>query len=166
MSGDRDLMTVLPRHEALQLRHEHGLEVSGEISLKEMTGVLRRRKWGVLCSIGVTLALAVVASVAITPKYESTAVLEINQDDVDILGLGNAGNGSPSGTNALEFNVNMDTHERALQTDDLAMQVIVQLRLDTKPEFSWKPSRFDSDQVKAEMNAPLENAPHKRERLL
>jgi succinoglycan biosynthesis transport protein ExoP len=166
MSDDRDLMTILQRHEALQLRHEHGLEVSGEISLQEMTGVLRRRKWVVLCSIGVTLALAVVASLTITPKYESTAVLEINQDDVDILGLGNAGNGTASGTNALEFNVNMDAHERALQTDDLAMQVIVQLRLDTKPEFSWKPSRFDSDQVKAEMNAPLENAPHKRERLL
>ncbi|MGI8959260.1 MAG: GumC family protein [Bryobacteraceae bacterium] len=142
-------------------------EFSLSFSVREAAGVLRRRKVLILWSIVSMLALGVAVAMLITPKYQSTSILEINKESADMLGLDNgAAASSAPGSDALEFNITMGTHEKALQTDTLALQVIQQLRLDTRPEFAWKPSRFDSDQVKAEIHAPVESAPHKRESLL
>jgi polysaccharide biosynthesis transport protein len=140
--------------------------VDEPFSLAEITGVLRRRKWLILSSITAWLLLALAASLVMTPKYESVSVIEINKENSDALGLENAATEPGQGGDSMEHTITMETHASAVQSDTLALQVIDQLHLDARPEFQWKPSFLDSEQTKREAYLPLDQAPHRREKLL
>lgn len=145
------------------LLQHHPPEIS---PFEQVASALRRRKLLVLCSIVSCLAFSVALWTRLTPKYESYVLLEVNKADTDRLGLDAESTGSPAGADALEFNITMDTHARALTTDTLALAVIQQMHLDRRPEFSWKPSAFDAPSVKNEVQLPLDSAPHKRAALI
>ncbi|MCU1315411.1 MAG: Protein-tyrosine kinase, partial [Candidatus Acidoferrum typicum] len=135
-------------------------------SAHQIAHVVRRRKALIILSAFFMLGLAIAAWGILTPKYESVATLEINKEDTDALGLDTVSAASAAGSGALEFNITMGTHAKALETDSVALQVIQQLRLDQRPEFQWKPSSFDLLKTKSESDRPLENAPHKRASML
>lgn len=136
-------------------------------SVSELMSILHRRKWTILGGIAFGLLLALAASLVMTPKYESEAVIEINKENSDALGLESM---MPSVGDAadqtLDYAINMETHSEALQSDTLALQVIGQLHLDARPEYAWKPSFLSSQEEKDEASLPLEKAPHHREKVL
>jgi succinoglycan biosynthesis transport protein ExoP len=125
-------------------------------SISEMAGIVRRRMWIIVGSVAAGLLLALAASLMMTPKYQSTSVIEINKENSDALGIESTATALGDDGDSLEHAINMETHARALQSDTLALQVIDQLHLDARPEFKWAPS-FSSSR---------DQAPHQRESLL
>jgi polysaccharide biosynthesis transport protein len=136
-------------------------------SIAEVTNIAGRRKWVILGGIMLGLLLALAASLLMTSKYESTAILEINKENSDALGLDTmmpvVGD---TADQTLDYTINMETHTNALESDTLALQVIEQLHLDARHEYEWKPSWFGTKEEKAEVSLPLEQAPHHREKVL
>jgi succinoglycan biosynthesis transport protein ExoP len=135
-------------------------------SLTEVTSIVVRRKWIILGGVVTGMMLALAASLMMTPKYQSTSVIEINKENSDALGLESTPATLSDGADTLEHTIAMETHARALQSDTLALQVIDQLHLDARPEFKWAPSLSSSKEERGEVSLPLEKAPHHRESLL
>jgi polysaccharide biosynthesis transport protein len=135
-------------------------------SLTEVTSIVVRRKWIILGGVVTGMMLALAASLMMTPKYQSTSVIEINKENSDALGLESTPAALSDGSDTLEHTITMETHARALQSDTLALQVIDQLHLDARPEFKWAPSFSSSKEERSEVSLALEKAPHHRESLL
>ncbi|MGA2077572.1 MAG: polysaccharide biosynthesis tyrosine autokinase [Terriglobia bacterium] len=137
-----------------------------EISFREMWRVLHKRRltFG-LCTL-CTLTLAALITFAFKPKYRSTAVVQVNKESTDALGVDEL-TGRRSDEAALGFMVTLETHAAALQSDALALQVVRELDLESRPEFRSK--QFWSDYFMRFMDdskMPLEEAPHRRAEVL
>lgn len=135
-------------------------------SLTEVTSIALRRKWIIVGGVVTGMMLALAASLMMTPKYQSTAVIEINKENSDALGLESTTATLSDASDTLEHTITMETHAKTLQSDTLALQVIDQLHLDGRPEFKWAPSLSSSKEERDEISLPLEKAPHRRESLL
>lgn len=118
--------------------------------------IIRRR---LRIVVGVALSI-IVAGVAIcmlmTPRYSSTTTVEINQDDQGANAAAPADNSSQT-TDQLKSEIQTDV--QILQSSDLALEVIRDLRLQEKRPFS-------SAIYPKENGLPLDQAPRTRERLL
>ena len=118
-----------------------------------LLGLLRRR-WadGVLVLVGAIL-LGALACFVVTPRYSSTATLEVKPEDRDSSG------GPQASYNADELKSEIETDISVIQSDGLAVSVIESLGLADKPPFrsAINPS---------EKGRPLENAPKTRERMV
>ena len=137
-----------------------------DLSFRDFWRILRRRRRTVVFSIVICLLLALVGSLAMTPKYESVSVVEVNKENSDILGLDalQAGVGD-----SLDYTITLETQANVLRSDSLAFQVSEQLGLEKRMEPSlvtaWLGDWFDGGRLKAEQNLPLEKAPMRRRRI-
>jgi polysaccharide biosynthesis transport protein len=114
-----------------------------ESTLGEYARVLIKRKWTVLACLISIFSLVAIASLKMTPIYESSGSIEINKPDSGLVNFNN----SPT------FNVDyydpteLESEVMILQSDLLALQVIKELGLDRRPEFGGKapalPSTLD-----------------------
>jgi len=172
MSNDKIILrnertALAPRREYVRFQPAADPRLDERFSIDEIARILVRRKMRILTCIAVMLLLALGVSLLMTPKYESVSVIEINKQNSDMLGLDSPMSALGDESDALTHTVTMETHANALQSDTLALEVIEQLHLYERPEFQWKPAIFGaSPDFSAELNAPLENAPHRREKLL
>jgi polysaccharide biosynthesis transport protein len=158
---------ILRRRDDLRIQPKRIAPVEEPFSIAEMASILRRRKWVILGCVALGLLLALAASLVMTPKYESLTVIEINKENSDALGLGTTMSVlSDPADQSLDHTIDMESHANALRSDTLALQVIEQLHLEARPEFKWKPSFSSSKEELAEVSLPLEDAPHRREKLL
>ena len=157
---------ILARRGDLRFQRDTRPHFDEPFSIAEVLSVVRRRKLVILTCVAVGLLLALAASLAMTPKYASVSVIEINKENSDALGLDTAMAALSEGADPLDHTITMQTDANALQSDTLALQVIDQLHLDTRPEFRWKPSPWNSKEEMDEISLPLESAPHRRENLL
>ncbi len=114
-----------------------------ESTLGEYVRVLIKRKWTVLTCLISIFSLVAIASLKMTPIYESSGSIEINKPDSGLVNFNN----SPT------FNVDyydpteLESEVMILQSDLLALQVIKELGLDRRAEFGGKtpalPSTLD-----------------------
>ena len=134
-----------------------------DLSLRDFWRILRRRRRTVLGSIGVCLLLALVASLLMTRQYESVAIIEVNKENSDILGLDAVQAGI---TDSLDYTITLETQANALRSDSLAFQVTEQLGLEKRMEPSWLTAWLsdwlDGSRLEAERKLPLEQAPLRR----
>jgi capsular exopolysaccharide synthesis family protein len=112
------------------------------------------------------LALAAFITFTLRPKYRSTAIVQVNKESSESLGVDEL-TGRKTDEAALDFLVTLDTHAEALQSDALDLQVVGELDLESRPEFNGK--QFLSDYFMSfpdESKLPLEQAPHRRAEVL
>jgi len=130
-----------------------------DLSLRDFWRILKRRRRTVVASIAACLLLALVASLAMTPKYESVSIIEVNKENSDILGLDALQTGV---SDSLDYTITLETQANVLRSDSLAFQVAEQLGMEKRMEPSLLSAWFDADRAQAEQSLPLEKAPLRR----
>ena len=129
----------------------------------------RRWKWIAGICAGCVL-LVTLYWMATTPRYEATGEVEIQKEQRSPLGLtGLAGVGANgASSDALDYDVTLQTQVDILKSDTLALKVIQQLGLEkTKPYFGGKPYLFRRGvefwrQPLEPLSVPLDDAPNRR----
>ncbi|HLY62260.1 MAG TPA: polysaccharide biosynthesis tyrosine autokinase [Terriglobia bacterium] len=140
--------------------------VDAEISFIQIWQILRRRKRFIATSVVVILALAVAYTLTSTPKYEATSTIEFNLQNSDVTPFDDA-HALVGDPNSMSYHVAQETQTRALQSDMLALQVVHELNLDRRVEFTRNQSLMDHfRKFPDESNLPLDKAPHRRANVL
>jgi len=147
-----------------------------QFSLAELWHILKRRQRSILVCTLISTLLALVASLYMTTKYEGIAIMEVNKETSDTLGLSSLDRfGTGAAADSLEEMITLETEASALQSPSLAFQVVQQLGLEKRKEFAlhagelpgWFTGWFgDDDRTNAELKMPLEQAPLRRQRIL
>ena len=136
------------------------------ISFGELWRILSKRKWIIWTSAFVIFAAALGYTLAVTPRYRTTSIVEFNRSNTDSLELDER-SGMPGGANAMDYNVTQRTQVNALMSDTLALQVIRDLGLESRKEFSRSYSLTDHFRsIPDESKLPLEKAPHRQATVL
>jgi polysaccharide biosynthesis transport protein len=131
------------------------------ISFGELWRILRKRKWIIWTTAFVIFAAALGYTLIVTPRYRTTSIIEFNKSNTDSLEL-NERSGMPGGANAMDYAVTQRTQVNALTSDTLALQVVHDLNLESRKEFSRRPSPLDHFfPAPDESKLPLEKAPHR-----
>jgi polysaccharide biosynthesis transport protein len=98
--------------------------------------IIRNRKWTIAAFALIVVAVVMVASLLMKPKYEAVGrvvVIFHRENDTGVLGFKGVG---PSMLEDPEDTAAIDTQMSILRTDALAVQVINQLHLDKNPTFA------------------------------
>lgn len=127
---------------------EQGFGAPQQDFFATLRDALRRGKWVILAVALVTIALVSAASFLMKPKYTATVRIVFYREDDDVLGFKGLQASVPED---VDYSVSLDTQVRIIESDTLALQVIRQLRLYEKPEFtdgaagSGSGVKFDED---------------------
>lgn len=113
-------------------RYGHGVQ---EPLLRTYWRVLLKRRWTVITTVVVVVALALLISLRMTPLYEASGRIVIYREASDALGFKDLGGSSAEDW---DYNVALDTQVRVLRSETLAAQVIQKLELDRNPVFAGK----------------------------
>ena len=143
------------------------------LTVQDMLGFMRRRKSIIFVTALTLLGLCIVWCVFGTKQYRSTGQIQIQKENSDAFGLEGALSGAAdSASDALDYNVTLETQANILQSDTLALQVARELDLENTQDFFPKGKthalRWSLPwALKAEPDSvPLEQAPVRRGRLL
>jgi polysaccharide biosynthesis transport protein len=90
--------------------------------------ILRRRVWIYVCTVTM-LAAAALVCLLMTPQYKAESKLELLKQDSSSLSLSPGGTSSDASSDALDFNVTLQTQLGVLRSDVLAWQVMRELKL-------------------------------------
>jgi polysaccharide biosynthesis transport protein len=166
---------IVPSRPLVSVRRQTNADLD-QFSLAELWHILKRRQRSILVSMFIFTLLALAASLYMTTKYEGVAIMEVNKATSDTLGLSSLDRfGSGAAADSLEQMVTLETEATALQSPSLALEVVQQLGLEKRKEFSlqpegaagWLTSWFgDKGEINAELKKPLEDAPLRRQRIL
>ncbi len=152
-----------------------GAPAVAELTLLDVLLILRRRRHIVIVICLVCLALALVKSIFGTRRYEAVASIQIQKEDADSLGIETAlGSAAEGASDALDYNITLQTQARILSSDTLALAVIQQTDLESNADFNGKnawihiPARLTPwNQVEPEAaSVLLEASPGRRRRAL
>src|SRR5437588_2291862 len=100
--------------------------------------VLKKHKMVIIASLFIVLTLVTIATFRMTPLYEASARIAISKEETsDSLHLNQASN-DPDWN--FDYNVELDTQAKILQSDTLALKVIDDLQLERKKSFGAVPS--------------------------
>src|SRR5579862_7692963 len=95
-------------------------------ALRESLHILLKRKWVIVCSVALVLAVVAISTLRSTPIYDAVGSIAINKMDPVSLNLKDTNGSGPDYYDPAD----LDTEVRILKSDLLALQVIRQLRLD------------------------------------
>ena len=122
--------------------------------------LLKRRVWIYACT-GAMLAAAALVCFTMTPRYRAVTQLQLLKQGLSGLSVGDASGSSGGGfTDALDFNLTLQTQATALKSDTLALQVIKELSLADTKEFRYDPL-IKTASVRSQMSVPLDQSPVK-----
>jgi polysaccharide biosynthesis transport protein len=141
--SDLDLIELPPQPE----RYE---------SFNDLLQVLKKYKFTVAGVALATVLLALIACLLMTPKYQSTATLEVIPDDANVTGSGGGSSSSPVNT---DIKTEVATDTKILQDKSMALEVIQALRLEKHRPFNQVVSS-------KERGLPLDQAPITRQSML
>jgi exopolysaccharide transport family protein len=101
--------------------------------LREYARVLIKRKWVVITSLTVVVAVVAISTLRSTPVYEAVGSIAINKMDPVAFSLKDS-------SNSVDYYdpTDLDTEVRILNSDLLALQVIRQLNPDRRSDFGGK----------------------------
>ena len=136
-----------------------------DISFAELWRILRKRMWIVAATTCGLFALGLAYCLVSTPKFESTTTIQFNKENSDSLMPGDA-HVMLSDATAMDYHLTQQTQVDTLKSDTLALQVIQDLKLENRPEFSPKPLWAGSTKYPDESQLPLEKATHRRAKVL
>jgi capsular exopolysaccharide synthesis family protein len=136
------------------------------VSLIEMWRILRKRRWVIGMTMCSFFALALLYTFLVTPKYRAISTIEFNRSENDVLDVGDART-MLGDASAPDYYVTQQTQIGALQSDTLALQLIKELNLDNRPEFTSRQSFMDYFRHNPnESGLPLDKADHRRANVL
>lgn len=147
-----------------------------DLDLSEMARILWKRRWTViLCMVGM-FALALAVSLIMTPKYEAVAVIEVNRENSDMLGLDHPEGTAGGLSDTLDYSITQQTVASELQSDSLTLQISEQLGLEKRAEspswigaaWTWIGTVWDrtfGNPTPNEDGLPLERAPQRRRKI-
>src|SRR3954469_5096266 len=87
--------------------------------------ILLKHKGVILASVLIVVTLVTIATFRMTPLYEASARIAISKEDSDGLRLNNAQ--SSDVDYSFDYNVELDTQAKILQSDTLALRVVEDL---------------------------------------
>lgn len=146
-----------------------------ELKLADLLVLIRRRR-SIAIFIALTVfVLAILACIVMTRRYTAKSVVQLQKSSAEGLGdLEGMVGGSEGGVgDSLTVNLDLQTEANILQSDQLALQVINQLQLESNSDF--KPHRSILNAIQGLLSprgpqdpahATLENSPHRRMRTL
>jgi polysaccharide biosynthesis transport protein len=114
--------------------------VNQESALGDYVRVLMKRKWTVLACLFTIFSVVAIASLKMTPVYEASGSIAINKPDSGLVNFNN----SPTFNLDYYDPTELETEVKILQSDLLALQVVKELGLDRRPEFSGKTAPLPS----------------------
>ena len=140
-----------------------------EVSFGELWRILMKRKWIIAATTCGLFAIGLAYTLIVTPKFESTSTIQFNKEHSDSL-VPEDPREALSDATAMDYQVTQQTQIDTLKSDTLALQVISDLKLENRPEFSPKPLwtlklPWESSSPD-ESKLPLDKAPHRRARVL
>jgi capsular exopolysaccharide synthesis family protein len=138
-----------------------------DLELREIVRILRRRKSAIFTALLLGVVLAALSVFFAKKEYSSTATIEMNHESSTALGLADL-SGIASGLNDQDqMNMDLLTQETVILSDNTALRVIEDLKLDANPPFAIPESeRGKESPLERERNVPIDRAPHQRDRLL
>ena len=138
-----------------------------DLELREIVRILRRRRIAIFTALLLGLVLAALSVFFARKEYSSTATIEMNQESGTALGLADL-SGIASGLGDQDqMNMDLLTQETVIMSDNTALRVIEDLKLDLNPPFAIPVSeRRKESPLEHERGLPLDQAPNQRERLL
>ncbi len=136
-----------------------------DLEFREIVRILRRRQIAIITTLGLGIALAALAILLAKKEYSSTAIIEMNQEGGSALGLADL-SGIASGLGDQDkMNMDLLTQQTVIMSDNTAIRVIEDLKLDANPPFAIPVSGKETP-LEQERGLPLDRAPLQRERLL
>lgn len=148
----------LPQHEP-----ERAIVVTRqESAANELVRTVSSRRRPFFIALATCLALAVVASLLMTPKYEARALLEVTHKPVGSLGMGD----ELGSDDSIDSYVSIRTQVEDLKSDALALNVIQQVGLEKTAEYQKPKWAFWDKSDAAEAKLPLQSAPKRRTAVL
>jgi capsular exopolysaccharide synthesis family protein len=148
---------------------------NAELTLRDVLLILRRRRHILFMVCAACILLAAIKCVLSTRRYESVASIQIQKEDADSLNIESAlGSAAEGASDALDYNITLQTQAKILSSDTLALAVIEQTGLEKNDDFTGKHAwfvipRWVTPWVKAERDSgviPLEEAPGRRRGVL
>src|SRR3954462_10884089 len=105
-----------------------------ESAFRDYFRILKKHKGVILASVLIVVTLVTIATFRMTPLYEASARIAISKEDsADNLRLNQAA-ADPDWN--FDYNVELDTQAKILQSDTLALKVIEDLQLKKNKAFS------------------------------
>ena len=147
----------------------------GEITLGEIATVLRRRRQSILYSLAALLCLVTLYCAFATRRYQATGEIQIQKESSGAFGLESSvmGDAADGASDALDYNITLQTEANILESELLAQKVIEDLHLETTADYfpppkpghsSWHlPSwLFFWRKPLEPLSIPLDEAPNRR----
>ncbi|QNI32697.1 polysaccharide biosynthesis tyrosine autokinase [Alloacidobacterium dinghuense] len=145
-----------------------------EMTLGGATAVLKKR-WAIfLCIFAVFLAATTLYCLFATRRYEATGQIQIQKDSSGAFGLEGSvmGDAADSASDALDYNITLQTEANILNSESLALRVIQDLHLETTEDF-YPPSKTRHERLLPPwlffwkrpvepLAVPLDHAPNRR----
>lgn len=160
-----------PQLRTIQVPIQGPAAAEQDISFAQLFRTVRKRKFTVWIAVIAATAMGWGVSALMTPKYEAAGMIEVNKEASDMIGDAMSSMIEDSGAaDSLDYNITLQTHAKALQSDTLVFQVANQLDLEKRKEFRIEPSWLDRmtgsamtpQQIAAEYQKPLDESPIRR----
>ncbi len=140
-------------------------------SLKGIWSVIRKRKRLIWAAGFMGLALAAAACVLMSRQYLATATVEVEKTDASETNLRLNAAAVPPSNDTIKTDI--ATHKSVLQSSNVLLAVVRDLKLQSEAPFAFKPSLLGylngtNAHIEDEMRRglPLEQAPYSRDRIL
>jgi succinoglycan biosynthesis transport protein ExoP len=123
-------MSTLPGVDLRALRDE-------EASPAQMFAILKQRRRTFFVVFGACMLAAALYCVLATRRYQAIGQIQVQKETLGSFGLDESvlGGADAPTSDALDYNVTLQTEARILQSDSLALQVIRELHLETTQDF-------------------------------
>lgn len=145
-----------------------------EMTLGGLAAVLRRHRAVFFYILGGFLFVVTLYCLIATRRYEATGQIQIQKDSVGAFGLEGSvmGDAADSASDALDYNITLQTEANILKSDSLALRVIQDLHLETTADY-YPPSKaghtglfpswlFFWKKPVEPLSVPLDRAPNRR----
>src|SRR6185437_5423299 len=117
-----------------------------ESRFRDYLRILKKHRGVIIASVVIMLALVTIATFRMTPLYEASARIAISKEDSnDGLRLNQASNDTDWN---FDYNVELDTQAKILQSDTLGMKVIEDLQLEKNKAFGGAPAAATDKAIK------------------
>ena len=133
---DYSISRQLPPQEA-QLLNSRGfsnngglppIETSHPLTLRDVLAAVKRRRKAALIFAGVVMGLVILYLCVATRRYAGDAILEFDKQNADMLALNG---GTPAQqSDALDYNITLQTQVSILESDTLALRLFKELNLE------------------------------------
>ena len=134
------------------------------LELREVFSILRRRKGVILAGVLLGVSIAFVMALTAPKQFSATATIEVNKESGSALGLDDLSGTSSEVSTSDQVNTDLLTHQAVIMSDNIALNVIKRLHLDTMPPYA--PAADDSRPAQQANDHALDISPQQRDRML